>query len=222
MESRVKTPDNLEINLDMHLSGATIALQYFKPEVNDRQLSLFKYIEDGDLWKWQLRDSKFFYAGFAALGLDLDVNKNASIFDQLLELDPEEVIAKGKIAQAAIDKKISKALFTAQVVHLGGQKSDFGRCLAILAGDTDLSQIRSQLGNALAAKSGKEGLRSIGLIAYREPEMAEDKMKCSLRSTGAEDTTVISKAYQGGGHLNASSFILDKEEFLLWLGSSSS
>ena len=33
MESRVKTPDNLEINLDMHLSGATIALQYFKPEV---------------------------------------------------------------------------------------------------------------------------------------------------------------------------------------------
>ena len=33
MESRVKTPDNLEINLDMHLSGATIALQYFKPKV---------------------------------------------------------------------------------------------------------------------------------------------------------------------------------------------
>ena len=28
------------------------------------------------------------------MGLDLDVNKNESIFDQLLELDPEEVIAK--------------------------------------------------------------------------------------------------------------------------------
>ena len=35
-----------------------------------------------------------FFAGFAALGLDLDVNKNEQIFDQLLELDPEDVIAK--------------------------------------------------------------------------------------------------------------------------------
>ncbi len=32
-------------------------------KVNERQLSLFKYIEDGDLWKWQLKDSKLFYAG---------------------------------------------------------------------------------------------------------------------------------------------------------------
>ena len=34
------------------------------------------------------------FAGFAALGLDLDASKNEQIFDQLLELDPEEVIAK--------------------------------------------------------------------------------------------------------------------------------
>ena len=33
MESHVDTPKNLEVNLDMHLSGATIALQYFKPQV---------------------------------------------------------------------------------------------------------------------------------------------------------------------------------------------
>ena len=47
--------------------------------------------------------------------------------------------------------------------------------------------------------------------------MPEDKVKCSLRSTGAEDTTVISKTYSGGGHLNASSFVIDKENFDQWL-----
>ena len=77
-------------------------------------------------------------------------------------------IVQGKVAQAEIDKKIAKALAGSQIVRLGGQQKDFGRCLAVLAGETDLSQIRSQLGNSLAAKSGEEGLRSIGLIAYRE------------------------------------------------------
>ena len=79
-----------------------------------------------------------------------------------------ELLMQGKIAQAEIDRKIGKALLGAKIIRLGGRQKSFGRCLAILAGETDLSQIRSQLGNALAAKSGKEGLRSIGLIAYRE------------------------------------------------------
>lgn len=33
-------------------------------------------------------------AGFAALGLELDCNRNKAIFDQLLDLDPQEVIRK--------------------------------------------------------------------------------------------------------------------------------
>lgn len=75
---------------------------------------------------------------------------------------------QGKLAQAEIDKKISEALAQACVISLGGKQKDFGKCLAVLVGETDLSKIRSQLGNALAAKSGEQGLRNIGLIAYRE------------------------------------------------------
>ena len=33
MEGKTDPPKNLEVNLDMHLSGATIALKYFKPKV---------------------------------------------------------------------------------------------------------------------------------------------------------------------------------------------
>ncbi len=43
------------------------------------------------------------------------------------------------------------------------------------------------------------------------------KMKVSLRSIGDEDTTVISQAFGGGGHRNASSFIVDTIEFESWI-----
>ncbi len=42
------------------------------------------------------------------------------------------------------------------------------------------------------------------------------KLKLSLRSVGDEDTTVISETYGGGGHKNASSFVLDGAEFETW------
>jgi nanoRNase/pAp phosphatase (c-di-AMP/oligoRNAs hydrolase) len=42
------------------------------------------------------------------------------------------------------------------------------------------------------------------------------RVKVSLRSIGDEDTTVVSEAYGGGGHRNASSFLLDAAEFEGW------
>ena len=43
------------------------------------------------------------------------------------------------------------------------------------------------------------------------------QIKCSLRSIGeGEDSTVISEAYGGGGHRNASSFICSLAEFESW------
>ena len=42
------------------------------------------------------------------------------------------------------------------------------------------------------------------------------QIKVSLRSLGAEDTTVISQAYGGGGHRNASSCVMPLSEFQSW------
>jgi hypothetical protein len=59
---------------------------------------LFAYIEDADLWRWRLPDSRCFHAAFGALGLELDANANPAIFDQLLQLLPAELIARVKPA----------------------------------------------------------------------------------------------------------------------------
>jgi hypothetical protein len=56
--------DNCEVNLDMDRSGATMALDYWKPTtLTDTQRQLFMYVEDADLWRWKLPDSRQFHAG---------------------------------------------------------------------------------------------------------------------------------------------------------------
>ncbi len=53
-----------------------------------------RYVEDGDLWRWQVPGSKEFYSGLLLLSLEYDVNKNPGIFDTLLHLDPDDLISK--------------------------------------------------------------------------------------------------------------------------------
>lgn len=211
---------NLDVQLDMSRSGATISLGYFRPQVSQDLQKLFDYVEDADLWKWKLPDSKAFHAGLGSLKLEYDANKNPSIFQQLCALQLNTVIQQGHLALKQQDELVSEAVRSAFTVQLGGSqglKSRWGRCLGVRA-DRALSQIRSTVGNELAQASAKQGLRPIGVVAYIEEAMGDrSKMKVSLRSVGDEDTTDISQAFGGGGHRNASSFIVDTIEFESWI-----
>lgn len=225
---------NLEVLFDMERSGATISYDYFQPQgLTPDQQQLFKYIEDADLWHWQLPDSKAFSAGFASLQLELDARKNPDIFDQLLAQTPAGLIARGKPIMAEQTRLVQEAVQRSFVVQLGGggggsgsggsgsggsgEGRAWGRCLAVQVGD-QLSKLRSQLGNALAEESRARGLRAMAAVAYVEAAMGDaTKIKVSMRSIGEEeDTTPISEAYGGGGHRNASSFICDVTEWERW------
>ena len=61
-------------------------------------MTLFKYIEDADLWRWQLLDSKQFHAGLGEMRLEYDVTKNPAIFDQLCRLKAADIINKVTVA----------------------------------------------------------------------------------------------------------------------------
>ncbi|XP_038976256.1 uncharacterized protein LOC120107153 isoform X3 [Phoenix dactylifera] len=80
-----------------------------------------------------------------------------------------------------------------------------------------ISNLRSELGHQLAIKSHNLKLRGIGAVVYKVPEIGDDQMlKVSIRSVDTEDTTPISQEYGGGGHRNASSFMLRAVEFETW------
>ncbi|KAL4458550.1 hypothetical protein ABPG75_013415 [Micractinium tetrahymenae] len=212
---------SLEVVLDMERSGAAISFDYFQPQgLTPEQQQMFKYIEDADLWRWQLPDSKAFSAGLASLQLEFDASRNPGIFDQLLAQTPAGLIARGRPILAEQRRLVGEAVSQAYVVRLGGAASaerGWGRCLAVTVGE-ELSRLRSQLGNALAEESARRGLRAMGLVAYVEAAMNDPaRIKVSVRSIGeGEDTTAISEAYGGGGHRNASSFICGVSEFEAW------
>ncbi|KAJ8771984.1 hypothetical protein K2173_027161 [Erythroxylum novogranatense] len=220
--------DNVSRIIDMDRSGATIAYDYFKQKLSRfadvdhsrrvisefvRLKPLFDYIEDGDLWRWRLEDSKAFSSGLKDFNIEFSVHLNPSLFDQLLSLDLKSIIDQGMLSLSTKQKLIDEALDQSFEIALGG--GAFGNCLA--ANADSISELRSELGHQLAAKSCNLNLRGIGAVVYSVPELENDQLlKISLRSLDDEDTIPISQEFGGGGHQNASSFIISIEEFHRW------
>ncbi|KAK4567423.1 hypothetical protein RGQ29_003276 [Quercus rubra] len=226
-ETSLLPPDNVSKVIDMERSGATIAFDYFKDKlinnnnkhddghlgVYERVRPLFDYIEDGDLWRWRLLNSKAFSSGLKDLSIEYDVRLNPTLFQQLLGLDVESVITQGMLSLSHKQVLIDDALNHSYQIALAAGR--FGHCLAV---DADsISELRSELGHQLATKSRNQNLRGIGAVVYRVPELENDQLlKISLRSVDSEDTTPISQEFGGGGHQNASSFLLSFAEFEQW------
>ncbi|GAX79367.1 hypothetical protein CEUSTIGMA_g6809.t1 [Chlamydomonas eustigma] len=218
--SKMHIPSNVELHFDLERSGATLALDYFKPNVTPDLRRAFQFVEDGDLWTWKLPGSEDFYAGIRGLELEFDVGKNPSIYDQLQGLIVEVLIERGSALRCEEDAIIAATAQTAFTVQLGGAlglERGWGSCLAVQI-DNQLGKYRSRIGNELAKTSSSMGLKGIGIIAYREDGMTHsDQVKVSLRGVGEDiDTTCISQAYGGGGHRLASSCILPEKEFQTW------
>lgn len=97
-ETSLPPPDNVSKVIDMERSGATIAFDYFKDKlinnnnnhddcghlgVYERVRPLFDYIEDGDLWRWRLLNSKAFNSGLKDMSIEYDVRSNPTLFQQV-------------------------------------------------------------------------------------------------------------------------------------------
>lgn len=103
-EGSVETSENVIKVIDMERSGATIAFDYFKEKLMmssksgygfgkvdqsmlnefERVRQLYDYIEDGDLWRWKLQNSKAFSSGLKDLNIEFDVRLNPSLFEQVI------------------------------------------------------------------------------------------------------------------------------------------
>jgi oligoribonuclease NrnB/cAMP/cGMP phosphodiesterase (DHH superfamily) len=92
------TAKNVTKIIDMNRSGATIAFDFFRDKllstgtseiklVPDNKLEkvekLFKFIEDGDLWRWKLPHSKAFSSGLKDMNFEYNVNINPVLFNQV-------------------------------------------------------------------------------------------------------------------------------------------
>lgn len=173
---------------DMSKSGARLAWEFFHPA--DPMPEFLAYIEDRDLWRWALPDSREFSAGFALVPMTW------TAYDEFRR-DPDIAVARckehGRVLLEADRHQISRLASK----HVQRSLSPWGRVAVV-----NSPVLISELGEELARVPGVD----FALVWYYDHP--DRSTRCSLRSVGDFDVSVIARHYGGGGHRNASGFCL--------------
>jgi len=182
---------------DIDHSGAVLAWRYFFP---DKEVPLFlQYVEDGDLWKFELPESKNFYA--FSLTMPFDFTEWDKMVDEFEDEKKRKIyLTEGAKILEYQEKMIEELMENTKESTLDGHSA-----LAV-----NSSVLASQLGNTIV-KRGYD----IGIIwSY----MNEDTIKVSLRSDkdGNVDVGKIAEKYGGGGHKAAAAFVINYESEFPW------
>lgn len=205
MEGNYQLPPKVELYMDLKKSGAVLALDYFKPAIDERLQRIFEYVQDNDLWRHKIPETRAFAAGMHAMQHEYAYSKNPTIFSILEAHEPDKVIALGKKLLEPIDKKINELLETKQVLHFTDGIVSY-RGYAVEDGDF---KIRSELGSKLSSLSAADNMDSLGIIYYSQGDL----IQLSLRASEGFDSTRVAQLFGGGGNEGASSFSVSIETF---------
>jgi len=185
-----------QFTYDANRSGATIAWTHFHPE--KPVPTLLTYVEDGDLYRFKLPDSRALIAYLYAEPFEF------SVWDQLAT-DLEEadkrakMIETGTIYRKHSDSIVAELATDAKLVRFEGHEVYFAPTLSIFSSD---------LGNLLARKRGP-----FALAVQARP----DGLRVSLRGVGEVNLAELAQKYGGNGHPNASAFSLPWGSPIPWV-----
>lgn len=176
-------PENI---FDIDHSGVILSWQHFHPATDVPEL--LRYVEDVDLWRFALPESREFATALGQYAMDF------AVWDQLITDLQEEnnlinFIAKGALLAKFEDKLVDHMMTRKERVHFEGHD--------VWAINT--SEYVSILGNKLAELNLAEEQEPMGLVYYH----TDGIVKISLRSIGECDVAAIATKYGGGGHKNA-------------------
>lgn len=176
------------IIFDMNKSGARLAWEFFFPH---RCVPLIvRMVEDRDLWRWALPNSREMNAALASLPRTFEE------WDRLDGLvNPEELVLQG----AAI-LRYQQQLVDAHCQHAVEIEMDGHKILAVNA-----TCLMSEIGGQLAEN------RPFGVTWYRR---GDQRYQVSLRSSSTGvDVSEVARKYGGGGHKHAAGFATDSPPF---------
>jgi hypothetical protein len=178
------------VRFDLEHSGAVLAWQHFhtgKP-VPD----LLAYVEDQDLWRFELPRSREVNAAVSAYPRRFDV------WDRLAEAAPERLADEGEPILRAQRAEVERALSGAHPIWIGGLRVEAVNAVFQ----------RAQIGHALAERASHGS--PVGAV-YR---VVGRRVDVSLYSIGSFDVTALAAKYGGGGHRNAAGFSVPLEAWV--------
>ena len=182
----VELHDISNCHFDMTKSGARLAWDFFHP--GKEAPKFIDYIQDRDLWKWELPYSKEFSAAFDMIPFEFEEFEkfeDDSVFDDAVKRG-SYILAYSKTVVKKVCEKAVERNFEGKnvlIVNASHWMSEIG---ARLSPDCDFA-----------------------MIWYFDHE--DRQIKVSLRSFhDSVDVSEIAKRFGGGGHKKAAGFTLDE------------
>ncbi|MFW9894038.1 MAG: phosphoesterase [Candidatus Thorarchaeota archaeon] len=179
-----------DCTFDMAKSGAVLTWEHFFPEKKVPKLLL--YIQDRDLWKFELPDSKEFHAYLRSVGFDF---KEWDILASDLECEQcfDNCILEGRAILRHQDKMVSMMCSQARLSEVGGYRVPV----------TNATAYWSEVGEELC-KQFPDAPFSASYF-----DRADMKRQWSLRSRSGFDVSAVAKKFGGGGHQQSAGFETD-------------
>lgn len=168
-------------------SGAYLTWKYLNSHLEVPWYVL--YVEDRDLWRWQLPNSKAINAYLMAMP------QTVQAWEELNEVKIDIIESKGEAILLHIAHYIDKTANQARACVVADQ-----RWYIVNATYLNISDVCNELCNRGADVGCGWFERKDGLVQF------------SLRSRNDCDVSIIAKNYGGGGHKHAAGFELTKEK----------
>ena len=169
---------------DMSRSGAVLAWEFFFFKEGVPVPTILKYVQDRDLWKFELPKSKEINAYIATLPNE---------FEAWAKFDLETAMHCGQAVIAFQEQQICRAIRNKRLEEIAGH--------TVLV--VNLSDNISEVGNELCQRFPEYPFSA----SYCD--RADGKRSYSLRSIGEFDVSAIAKQFGGGGHRNAAGYTID-------------
>lgn len=180
---------------ELRHSGAVLSWKYFHPD--KKVPALLKYIEDIDIWRLSLANTKELMASLETYDQDFQIwNKLAKDWENKTTI--KKYLEEGRAILKYQNKLVKKALKDAEEVKLLGNRA--------LAVNFTLA-LNSEIGDAIREKG-----YPLGIIWQRKG----DKLIVSIRSAGSVDSSKIAARFGGGGHKRAAAFRFQTKEKFPW------
>ncbi|MEB2346525.1 MAG: hypothetical protein OZ948_17505 [Deltaproteobacteria bacterium] len=178
------------VRFDLERSGAILAWQHFHPD--HEPPALLAYVQDQDLWRWELPHSEAVNAAIYSYPRRFDA------WDELCAMPLDRLVAEGSSIARAQRIEVERSLQNAHPITVGGLRLEAVNALFH----------RALIGHELAVRAVH------GSPAGAVYRLTGRRVDCSLYSTGDFDVAKIAARYGGGGHRNAAGFHVPLADWL--------
>lgn len=170
---------------DLDKSGARMAWEHFRPQ--QPMPRLLEYVEDADLWRWQLPHSQEVSAALQVVAFD---------FPTWGSLDVEQLAAEGQAIMRYKEHLLERCLSRAYPSRIGEH----------LVPTVNSPLFQSELGDLLCLRNPEAPFAAVYYVNQKGMQA------WSLRSRGEFDVSRVAEQFGGGGHKNAAGFGRTQEE----------